>query len=245
MPPPLDTGAPAVHDSSVVYGSQTPTSFHPVMASQVFNVPGLQNGGIPPQSRVLPPHLNLHRPRPSFVPANIPLPPTPGGAVPPNFPVPGPPFGQLPGVVPQGNASGRPFHPRRSASISIGGPPKAVLGGPRKPDPPLGNEGEGVTGASSAAGPSQVNDSGKPKSKKYIVKLPVETASIEGVGSTPSRSPWARYPISNIPREEDPIPLLLEEVITAEVYPERLDRRLPIPAIELLLPPKVIPQPER
>src|SRR5258705_1920298 len=55
----------------------------------------------------------------------------------------------------------------------------------------------------------------------------VETLpSVDGVGSSPpSRPLWARCPASNVAREEEPIPLLLEELTTAEVYPERLDRK--------------------
>ncbi|KAF8330435.1 uncharacterized protein EI90DRAFT_3124518 [Cantharellus anzutake] len=239
IPPPLDISTPGVPDNNPLYTSQPPTSaFHPVMSPQLFNGPGFQNGVIAPPNLALPPHLAHHRPRPSYVPANIPLPPTPSAAVPPNFPVPAP---NIPNAGLQGIAPGRPFHPRRSASISIGGPPKAVLGGPRKPDPPLKSENESaVVTTNTAASSSQANDLAKPKLKKRIVKLPVETLpNIDGSESTtPSRPPWARYPIPIAPRQEDPALLPLEEITTAEEYPESLPRGAPLPPIGLLLPVK-------
>ena len=78
-----------------------------------------------------------------------------------------------------------PFVPRskRSASVSVGGPPKAVLGGPQRkvsPMPP-----PAATGA--VAAPPQ-------KPKKVIVNLPRETVPGEG-DEPPTRASFARMPL--------------------------------------------------
>lgn len=143
---------------------------------------------------------------PSFPPPTA-IPITPLGQ---GFPMVAPPFGQ-------------PFIPRnrRAPSISIGGPPRAPLGGPGRKHSPLPPVPPPV--------PAQ-------KSKKIIINLPVE--SIPGTEDLPpSRPPWARTPMPTTSHE---LPVVsLPEITTAGPYPPD-NWRYHIPdTVDVFLPGKV------
>ncbi|KAF9513056.1 hypothetical protein BS47DRAFT_1393681 [Hydnum rufescens UP504] len=199
--------------------------------------PGFQSGPYFP-NRQAPPHLTMHRSRPSIVPANVPLPSTPNIAqlafnpglsiFPGTQPPPGPSVGRS-GV--------HPYPPRRQPSISIGGPPKAVLGGPRKVDATSASDvGPGAL-LSLAGGVVEVP---KPKSKKCIVKLPIESPSTAGSSTGEIlRPPWARNPL-RIPVSDELDGTPPPNIITIEIYPELGSSGAhPLPStIEVFLPGK-------
>jgi hypothetical protein len=123
------------------------------------------------------------------------------------FPIVPPPFGQ-------------PFVPRssRAPSMSIGGPPKAALGGPGRKHSPL-----------PPAPPAT-------KGKKVVVNLPVETmASTEG--EPPRRPPWARTPMPTTNCEEPVV--MPQEPATAEPYPPDSWRYHIPDTVDVFLPGKV------
>ncbi|KAF9818476.1 hypothetical protein IEO21_02714 [Rhodonia placenta] len=98
----------------------------------------------------------------------------------------------------------QPFVPRnkRSGSISVGGPPKAVLGGPQRKVSPL------------PGGPAATAPAPTPKAKKVVVNLPRET--VPGEGDEPStRQPWARTPLP-APSHQEVVP---PETHSAEPFP--------------------------
>ena len=146
-----------------------------------------------------------HFPAPAFPPPTA-IPITPLGQA---FPMVAPPFGQ-------------PFLPRnrRAPSVSIGGPPKAPLGGPGRKHSPL-----------PPAPPAPVQ-----KGKKIIVNLPVET--LPGTEDHPlSRPLWARTPMPTTSREE-PV-LILPDVATADPYPPDSWRHHIPDTVDVFLPGKV------
>lgn len=125
------------------------------------------------------------------------------------FPIVAPPFGQ-------------PFMPRnrRAPSISIGGPPKAPLGGPGRKHSPL----------------PPVPPAPAQKGKKIIINLPVET--IPATENEPlTRPPWARMPMPTTSHEE-PV-LIFPEIASAEPYPPDNWRRHIPDTVDVFLPGKV------
>ncbi|OCH88965.1 hypothetical protein OBBRIDRAFT_819908 [Obba rivulosa] len=162
------------------------------------------------------------------------------GIIPPPIPqtplahagFPPPLLGLNAGLAPYAHAP--PFVPRskRTPSVSVGGPPKAVLGGPQRkvsPVPPS------VTPVVAAA----------PKSKKVIVKLPKETERSEEKGEgegeettvITTRPSWARTPLRP---EEIPVRLELPgpDTVSSEVYPPDAWRIHLPPTIDVFLPGK-------
>ncbi|EMD41412.1 hypothetical protein CERSUDRAFT_79057 [Gelatoporia subvermispora B] len=164
-----------------------------------------------------------------------PMPQTPLGHV--GFPP--PLLGMNAGLAPYAHAP--PFVPRskRTPSVSVGGPPKAVLGGPQRkvsPVPPAATPAVAVV----------------QKAKKVVVKLPKETIrneeleegtsenseqSEEVKAVTTTRPSWARTPL----RPED-VPVHPEvpepEIVSAEVYPSD-PWRMHLPAtVDVFLPGK-------
>lgn len=118
-----------------------------------------------------------------------------------------------------------PFVPRskRTQSISTGGPPKAVLGGPQRkvsPMPPV---------VAPQAAPAKV--------KKVIVNLPEETVR-EGEDRG-SRRAWARtpLPISEVAEEPETVP---PELLSIEPYPPDAWRYHLPPTVDVFLPGKVV-----
>lgn len=235
-----DQVQPVTLDGKPLFSPGPASPFHPNVTPQMFTGPGFQSGPYFTNHQV-PPHLPMHRSRPSVVPANIPIPSTPSVAQPGFTTV----HAMFPGMQqPPGPGMNRPgMHPhppRRQASISIGGPPKAVLGGPRKIDAtPMSD----VAPAALLSPGMAATEVAKPKSKKCIVKLPVESPSIVGSStgdSIPQRPPWARNP-PRIPVSGELDSLPPPDIITVEIYPDfspNGTHALPS-TIEVYLPGKV------
>ena len=122
-----------------------------------------------------------------------------------------------------------PFPNRNRRQLSIGGPPKAVLGGPARKLSPL---------PSTSAPTASVTTSTPPKkSKKVIVNLPKETI-LGKDGELPTRSSWARSPLDN-PFQYHDHPIIPAELTTAEVFPPDT-YRLDMPSsIDVYLPGRV------
>lgn len=169
--------------------------------------------------------MSMHRSRPSL--ANIPGFMPPMSAVPmtagphmANFPVNGFPVPPTPGGSQQQFPNQQPPHPqpyrqRRQQSISIGGPPRAALGGPQR---------KATTPVPAAATSTVVEG----KVRKIVVKLPKETIEDEPTeqdqegnpvaSSSRSRPTWARYPIppNSLPEHSLQAP---PQIASVEIYP--------------------------
>lgn len=229
---------PVTLDGQPLFMAQTPiATFHPGALP-------LAMGAIPHTAATsqLPPNApSMHRSRPSMAlaPANIPLPATPGvntmqfnGVfLPNNMPL-APPLLSRPSL-----------HNRRSHSVSLGGPPKAVLGGPKRQDSSTTNvAGPDAPTASSTSGVNLGPASDvKGKMKKCVVKLPTESTSSqnESVDFLPFRT---RQPIKlSLDEMKDPTGIL--EIFTAEAHPDlhNVGHKL-APPIEVFLPRKVCPR---
>ncbi|KIM51675.1 hypothetical protein SCLCIDRAFT_617773 [Scleroderma citrinum Foug A] len=89
---------------------------------------------------------------------------------------------------------------RRAPSVSIGGPPKAPLGGPGRKHSPM---------------PPQLPATAQ-KGKKIAVNLPVETRPGED-GAPPTRPLWARTPMPTTSSEEPVV--IPPEIDTVEMFP--------------------------
>lgn len=139
-------------------------------------------------------------------PSAIPMTPL-GSAFPPQM---GPPFGQ-------------PFIPRnrRAPSVSIGGPPKAPLGGPGRKHSPLP--------------PPQAAPTPTPKGKKVVVNIPVETIPGD-VGEQSTRPPWARTPAAAMNVEEPEV--IAPEITSIELYPPDSWRQDIPDTVDVFLPGK-------
>ncbi|KAG1746827.1 hypothetical protein EDB19DRAFT_1687817 [Suillus lakei] len=139
-------------------------------------------------------------------PSAIPMTPL-GSAFPPQM---GPPFGQ-------------PFIPRnrRAPSVSIGGPPKAPLGGPGRKHSPFP--------------PPQVAPTPAPKGKKVVVNIPVETIPGD-IGALSTRPSWARTPIAAMNSEEPEV--IAPEITSIELYPPDSWRRDIPDTVDVFLPGK-------
>lgn len=124
-----------------------------------------------------------------------------------------------------GQPSGHPFPNRNRRQLSIGGPPKAVLGGPARKHSPLP--------------PAAVNTPpplAPQKVKKTNVKLPKETVPGEG-GEPSSRPLWARTPLRLFEWRDQEIPPV--DTTSAESFPSD-DWRNHMPStLEVFLPGKV------
>lgn len=117
-----------------------------------------------------------------------------------------------------------PHFQHRRRQPSIGGPPKAVLGGPARklsPIPP------GLSVSPALA----------PKSKKVPISLPKETVLAEGE-TIPTRPPWARTPIPTRPGEGEP-EVEPVEVATREVYPPEAWVHMIPDVVDVFLPSRV------
>ncbi|KAJ7717531.1 hypothetical protein DFH07DRAFT_1068200 [Mycena maculata] len=153
----------------------------------------------------------------AFQPA---FPMTPGGG---HFPRPS--MMLAPGQsFPSPNPAGPPFLGRNRRQPSIGGPPKAVLGGPARklsPLPPV-----------AVVAPSPAPQ----KLKKMVVKLPKESPKDED-GKPLEKPSWARIPLE-MPFVYKEVQVVEAELTTAESYPSDSER-LEIPStIDVFLPGK-------
>ncbi|KAJ8088676.1 hypothetical protein PM082_013919 [Marasmius tenuissimus] len=131
-----------------------------------------------------------------------------------------------PSMALQGPGHHGPPH-RNRRQLSIGGPPKAVLGGPARKTSPLP--------------PPSVSPVPPPpppaKTKKMTVNLPKETVPAEEEGQPPTRPPWARSMVDAppLPPEEPVEPV---ELTTAGVYPPDQWRLAIPPSVDVFLPGK-------
>jgi len=204
--------------------------------------PGLLTGGLPsalganfPMATPLnptfgnqiPPRHAMHRPHPSLVfgnPAALAASMAAAQAGMPMTPTGGPPSGML---GPQGFQRNR-----RQQSISLGGPPKAPLGGPNRKHSPMP--------ATAVVATAAVQE--KSKSKKVVVKFPLESTPKErGEDQNESEikySLWSRVPLKGVElssMKDIPPP----DMITMEPHP--IEQRGSFPAtIDVYLPGKVL-----
>ncbi|KAF8213800.1 hypothetical protein K438DRAFT_1707702 [Mycena galopus ATCC 62051] len=152
----------------------------------------------------------------NFTPSQSTFPMTPGTG---HFPRPSLMMGQsFQGSVP----GGPPFPNRNRRQPSIGGPPKAVLGGPARklsPLPPV---------APPVAPPV--------KAKKVVIKLPNESPKDED-GKPLERPSWARTPLET-PFVYKEVQIVEAELTTAEAYPPDSWRLEMPPTIDVFLPGK-------
>ncbi|KAG7090699.1 hypothetical protein E1B28_009793 [Marasmius oreades] len=123
-------------------------------------------------------------------------------------------------------SAGYPFPNRNRRQLSVGGPPKAVLGGPARKTSPL---------PSSSVSP-QPAPLTKTTKKKTLVNLPKETIPGEE-GQPPTRPPWARSLLDAPPLPPE-VPVAPVEHITAEIYPSDQSRRTIPPTVDVFLPGK-------
>jgi hypothetical protein len=110
--------------------------------------------------------------------------------------------------------------------MSLGGPPKAVLGGPNRKVSPLPVVAAEVSSAATA------------KIKKVVVKFPRETIVGDDADKTVGRAPWARTPVPIDEVPEQPV-LRPPELATAEAYPTDTHRYYLPNTVDVFLPGKV------
>ncbi|KAI0820637.1 hypothetical protein BC628DRAFT_1422801 [Trametes gibbosa] len=230
IPPNLSSQQPmAFTDNAPLFSPALPTSIqqsmHPPFAfggqGNPLQTP-MQAGFFPPPPGA-PGRPSMHRSHPSVMQLAA------AGIIPPHG-MPMTPLGQngfppqmLPGLAP----FAPPFVPRskRSASMSVGGPPKAVLGGPQRkvsPMPP-------PVAATPVAPPPR-------KQKKVIVNFPRETVPADGSESS-TRASFARTPLppSEIP---EPVEIRHPDLSTVELYPPDSWRYHLPPTVDVFLPGK-------
>ncbi|KAI1785421.1 hypothetical protein LXA43DRAFT_899881 [Ganoderma leucocontextum] len=198
----------------------------------------MQPNFFPPQPGA-PGRPSLHRSHPSVMQlAAAGILPPPGMPMTPLGQMPMTPFGQMP-MTPLGQGFPQqmvpgltpfppPFVPRskRSASMSVGGPPKAVLGGPQRKVSPMPS-----TPAAPAPAPAPPQ-----KQKKIVVNLPRETVPGEG-DEPPTRASFARMPLG---QSEIPVQAKVRypETSTVELYPPDSWRYHLPPTVDVFLPGK-------
>ncbi|KAF9068506.1 hypothetical protein BDP27DRAFT_1327171 [Rhodocollybia butyracea] len=147
-----------------------------------------------------------------------------------------------------GPISAPPLHPfpnRNRRQLSIGGPPKAVLGGPQRklsPNPPTSTNvtSAAVSGSSTPAGPP-INSTPVPvtaKAKKVLVNLPKETISSEEEGVPATRTVFAREPLKPEEISQD-MRVIYPEATTCEEYPSEQFRHLFPSTVDVFLPGKL------
>ena len=128
-----------------------------------------------------------------------------------------------------GHPPSHPFPNRNRRQLSIGGPPKAVLGGPARKLSPLPSTSAPIVAVTASTSSK--------KSKKVLVNLPKETVCGKD-GEPPTRSSWARSPLHN-PFQYQDHPVIPAELTTAEVFPPDT-YRLDLPnSIDVYLPGRV------
>jgi hypothetical protein len=132
-----------------------------------------------------------------------------------------------------GQPPSHPFPNRNRRQLSIGGPPKAVLGGPARKLSPL----PGTSAPNDSASTSTTNSTSLQKSQKAIVNLPKETLPGQD-GEPPNRSSWARSPLDN-PFQYQDHPDIPPELTSVELFPPDT-YRLHFPnSIDVYLPGRV------
>ncbi|THH32620.1 hypothetical protein EUX98_g1584 [Antrodiella citrinella] len=244
--PALPTGGFA-HQQHPHHHQQPPHHFqHPLQT------PMQQNFGFPqPPNAPGRPHHAMHRAHPSMIQLAA------AGILPPP--------GMLPPIIPMtplGNQTGFPGMPmmmpphqqmfmpksRRTQSVSTGGPPKAVLGGPQRkvsPFPP----GTAATVTPTPTPPPIAAAALAPvvvapvKVRKVVVNLPKETVTEkvdseeDGEKTITTRPEWARTPLPlfEADGEKD---VKYPELVTAEAFPPDSWRHHLPPTVDVFLPGK-------
>lgn len=127
---------------------------------------------------------------------------------------------------PQNFAGGQPFQPRSRRQLSIGGPPKAVLGGPGRKLSPLP--------ASATETPATAVTV---KVKKIAVNLPKETVPGDN-GEEPAHPEWARNYLNDSFNWKDP-DVQPAQLTSGEVYPPDVWKSQMPDTIDVFLPGKV------
>lgn len=155
----------------------------------------------------------------NFTPSHPSFPMTPGGG---HFPRPSLMGGSGQSFVGHGGG-GPPFAGRSRRQPSIGGPPKAVLGGPARKLSPL---------------PPVVPTAQLPaaKPKKVIVKLPKESPMDED-GKPLEKPSWARTPLET-PFVYKEVQVIQAELTSSDAYPPENERHEMPPTIDVFLPGK-------
>jgi len=125
-----------------------------------------------------------------------------------------------------GQPPSHPFPNRSRRQLSIGGPPKAVLGGPARKLSPLPS-------TSAPTAPATTPQ----KTKKVFVNLPKETVPAKD-GEPATRPSWARSPLDN-PFQYQDDSVIPAELTTAELFPPDTYRLLLPHSIDVYLPGKV------
>ncbi|KAA1475416.1 hypothetical protein DENSPDRAFT_783512 [Dentipellis sp. KUC8613] len=205
--------------TAIQQGFHAPPPFMPMGGPQALQTP-MQPGFFPPPPGA-PGRPMGHRAQASLALA--------AAGIHPPMGVPMTPLGQAfpPGMMLGGGGGPsfpQPFVPkRRQPSVSIGGPPKAALGGAGKNYRP--------------PSPTKVVAPAAPKPKKGAVNFPKET--IPGKEGEPAtRASWARTPLKpeEVPVHEEVKPL---EATTGEIYPPDFWRREIPDTVDVFLPGKV------
>ena len=127
-----------------------------------------------------------------------------------------------------GQPPSHPFPNRNRRQLSIGGPPKAVLGGPTRKLSPLPS-------TSAPTAPATFTTPQKPK--KVTVNLPKETVP-EKDGEAATRTSWARSPLDN-PFQYQDHSVIPAELTTAEQFPPDTYRLYLPNSIDVYLPGRV------
>jgi hypothetical protein len=205
IPPHLANQAPAA-----MFSPGLPTAiqggfpqFNPALATPVQTqfFPG-----VPPP--FAPGRPGMHRTRSSVAHFALPTPGLPITPLGQGFPGMGPPplFAQQ--QQQQQLGSGPTFVPKSRRTMSVGGPPKAPLGGPGR---------KHELAPAPVVAPPVVQP--PPKTKKSVVNLPKETLPAED-GQPATRAPWARTPLTITPEN---VIIVAPELITAEEMYEEPD----------------------
>ncbi|KDQ54972.1 hypothetical protein JAAARDRAFT_356249 [Jaapia argillacea MUCL 33604] len=230
IPPSIGAQQPMAFEGHSMYSPALPTSiqhgFHPPfpLPQSVLQTP-MQSQFFPPipGAPMRPPHLVHHAGRASvaqlaaagiYPPQGVPMTPIGQNGLASPMILGAPPF-------PQPFASRN----RRTPSVSLGGPPKAALGGPGRNHAPIPAP---LVAAAAVAPPS--------KTKKIPVSFPQET--IPGRDGEPShRADWARCPIpsSQLPDERIVEP---PELTTADPHPPDAWRYVLPDTVDVFLPGK-------
>lgn len=234
IPPSLNSQQPGVFggDNTQLFSPSLPTAIQVGMHPQFPNAlqTPMQANFFPQHPPGAPGRPSMHRAQASvaqLAAAGILPPPGMLGPHPPMTPLsqnmfPAPAL--IPGQFPP------PFIPRskRNQSISTGGPPKAVLGGPQRKVSPLPPAAPATPAAPAAPTGSK---------KKVVVSLPKERVENGEDGSVTEQA-WARKPI---PLAEVPEMKTIEapELTTVEAYPSDAWRQYIPPTVDVFLPGKV------
>ncbi|KAE9385665.1 hypothetical protein BT96DRAFT_572216 [Gymnopus androsaceus JB14] len=145
----------------------------------------------------------------------------------------------FPGTMP---APHNPFPNRNRRQLSIGGPPKAILGGPQRklsPNPTPSVLSAGVSGSTTPSGaPTNPQPAAAVKVKKVMVNLPKETIPSEEEGVAATKAVFARIPLKPEEIVED-TDVWYPELTTCEEFPSEQFRNHIPSTVDVFLPGKL------